>query len=96
MVMRIFVLIDVQYIQNVVFSFEKGSNGQNHSSSDLHQPIPPQQNFASSLPLKVISKTLDKWSALATAYFICKHLIEISSVSTGMNDYNNRIWPDSG
>ena len=57
---------------------------------------PPQQNFASSLPLKVISKTLDKWSALATAYFICKHLIEISSVSTGMNDYNNRIWPDSG
>ena len=61
-----------------------------------NQSPPPQQNFASSLPLKVISKTLDKWSALATAYFICKHLIEISSVSTGMNDYNNRIWPDSG
>ena len=33
------VLIDVQYIQNVVFSFKKGSNGQNHSSSDSHHLI---------------------------------------------------------
>ena len=33
------VLIDVQYIQNVVFSFKKGSNGQNHSSSDSHHSI---------------------------------------------------------
>ena len=48
--MLILVLIDVQYIQNVVFSFEKASNGQNHSSSDSHHPITPpplQQNFAS-------------------------------------------------
>ena len=37
--MLILVLIDVQYIQNVVSSFEKGSNGQNHSSSDSHHPI---------------------------------------------------------
>ena len=29
--MLIFILIDVQYLQNVVFSFEKGSNGQNQS-----------------------------------------------------------------
>ena len=26
----IFILIDIQYLQKVVFSFEKGSNGQNH------------------------------------------------------------------
>ena len=29
-------LTDVQYLQNVVFSIEMGSNGQNHSSSDSH------------------------------------------------------------
>ena len=30
--MLILILIDVQYVQEVVLSFEKGSNGQNHSS----------------------------------------------------------------
>ena len=35
-VMLIWILIDVQYLQNIVFSFEKGSNGQNHSLSDSH------------------------------------------------------------
>ena len=39
--MLILVLIDVQYIQNVVFCFEKGSNGQNHSSSDFQLAPPP-------------------------------------------------------
>ena len=29
-------LIDGQYLQNVVFSFEMGSNGQNQSSPDSH------------------------------------------------------------
>ena len=33
LVMSVFILIDVQYLQNVVFSFENSSNGQNHSSS---------------------------------------------------------------
>ena len=32
-VMLILILIDVQYLQNAVFGFEKGSNGQNYSSS---------------------------------------------------------------
>ena len=32
------ILIDVQYVQNVVFSFEKSSNGQNHSLSDSDHP----------------------------------------------------------
>ena len=33
-------------MQNVVFSFEKGSDGQNYSSSDSHHPKKsPKQNF---------------------------------------------------
>ena len=46
-----FILTDVQYLQqyleHAVFSFGKGSNGQNHSYSDYHHPIkkPSQQNF---------------------------------------------------
>ena len=36
------VLIYVQCIQNVIFSFRKGSNRQNHSSSDSHLLITPQ------------------------------------------------------
>ena len=38
-VVLIFILIDVQYLQNAVFSFEESSNGQNHSSSSFHHPI---------------------------------------------------------
>ena len=37
-VMQILILM-VQYLQNVAFSLEKGSNGQNHSLSDSHHPI---------------------------------------------------------
>ena len=37
--MLILILINVQYLQKIVFSFEKGSNGQNHSSSGSHYPI---------------------------------------------------------
>ena len=41
------ILIDLQYEQNIVFNFEKGSNGQNHSSSDSHNTTKKstQQNF---------------------------------------------------
>ena len=43
----ILILIEVQYLQNVVFSHGKGLNGQNDSSSASHHPIKksPQQNF---------------------------------------------------
>ena len=44
--MSVFILIDVQYLQNVVFSFENSSNDQNHSSSDSNHRI---ENF---LPAK--------------------------------------------
>ena len=45
--MLILILIDVQYLQNVSFSFEKGPYGQSHSSSDTHHPIkiPPPAKF---------------------------------------------------
>ena len=44
--MLILVLIDVQYSQNAIFSFERGSNCKNHSSLGSHHllkkiaPIP--------------------------------------------------------
>ena len=37
--MLILILTNGQFLQNVVFSFEKGSNGQNQPSSDSYQPI---------------------------------------------------------
>ena len=38
-IMLIVILINVQYPQKAVFSFEKGSNGQNDSSSGSHHPV---------------------------------------------------------
>ena len=45
--MLILILVNVQYIQNVVFSFQKGTNGLNDSSLDSHHLSKkiPQQNF---------------------------------------------------
>ena len=37
--MLIFILTDVQYSQKAVFSFEKGSDRQNHSSSGSLHPV---------------------------------------------------------
>ena len=69
--MLILILIDVQYLQNVNFSFENGLNGKNHSSSGSYQSIIkkilPQQKFPSLHwgdfplpPFNTISKTLWK------------------------------------
>ena len=48
-IMLILILIDVQYSQNAVFSFEKFSNCQNHSSSGSHHlvkiPLSSVHNF---------------------------------------------------
>ena len=43
--MLILILIDVQYSQKTVFSFGKGLNGQNHSSSGSHHLVknPPSK-----------------------------------------------------
>ena len=39
--MLIVILIDVHYLQNALFSFEKSLNGQNQYLSGSHHPIPP-------------------------------------------------------
>ena len=59
--MLILTLINVQYLQNVVFSFEKCLNGQKHSASGSHHSIKqfPWQNFHwGDFPLNTIWKTL--------------------------------------
>ena len=46
--MQVLILIDVQHLQNVVFGFQKGSNGQNYSPSCSNhsiKKISPNQNF---------------------------------------------------
>ena len=43
--MLILILIDVQYSQKAVSSFEKGSNCQNHFSSGSLQPVTPPVKF---------------------------------------------------
>ena len=50
----ILILINVQYLQNVVFSFEKGLNVQMHSSSYSNHPIknPPRKFSISPEPVK--------------------------------------------
>ena len=60
--MLIVILVDAQYLQNVVFSFEKGLNGQNHSL--WHSPPPTKKIFQaelgdSPLPLNAIWKTMN-------------------------------------
>ena len=50
-VMLILILIDVQYLQNIACGFEKGSNGQNHSSSGSHHLIKKSFKQNSPLPL---------------------------------------------
>ena len=59
--MLILILVDVQLLQNVVFSFETALNGQNHSSSDSHYLIKknlPPAKLSIPSPLNTISKTL--------------------------------------
>ena len=62
--MLILFLINDQYLQNVAFSFEKGSSVQNHSLSDFHKKIPPRLISHPPLPYNTICKTLDKGSSL--------------------------------
>ena len=50
--MLIFILIDVQ---KAVFSFEKGSTGQNHPSSSSHQPAESPLSKISDFPQPLTS-----------------------------------------
>ena len=58
--MLILILIDVQYLQNVVFSIKNGSNFSNHSSSDSPHPIKKVNlaKFSIPAPYESIWKTL--------------------------------------
>ena len=59
--MFILILIDVQYSQKAVFSFEKGLNCQNHYSlGSLHlvMPPPPTRKFSDS-PLPTLYQYLE-------------------------------------
>ena len=60
--MLISILINVQYLQNVAFSFEKDSSDQNHSLSDSHHPIEqsPQADFPPHYPLPLFEKPWTK------------------------------------
>ena len=57
-VVLILILIDVQYLRNVVFSFEKGLIQQNHCSSVSHHPLthPPSNISYPPHPLLVSGK----------------------------------------
>ena len=83
-VMLILILINVQYLQNVVFSFEKGSNGQSHTLSDSYHLIQkvPREDFP--LFFNTIWKTLSmkgrvhfQWGASLLVFIIIKegHLL---------------------
>ena len=50
------IVVDFQYLQNVVFRFGKGSNGQSHSSSGFHYAIKsfPPSKFLSCPALQLI------------------------------------------
>ena len=59
-VMLILILIDVQYSEKAIFSFEKGSNGQNIPSSGSQHPVKkvPCKISETSPPFNAIWKTL--------------------------------------
>ena len=73
--------IDVQYLPNIAFSFEKDLNDQNHSSLDTPPPNNPKQ-FLSPLPRNTIWKTL-----INVVYFLLQQVCVETACS--------RIWNQS-
>ena len=51
-VMLISILINIHYLQNIFFSFQEDSNGQDHSLSDSHQPRFPTLLLGGFSPVK--------------------------------------------
>ena len=88
--MLILILIDVQYSQKAVFSFEKGSNRQNHSCSGSLSPVtPPPPSKISDSP--ATSPHTAIWKTLLIAFCnlgnkICKfyHVLLVN--------YNHSNW----
>ena len=71
--MLILILIDVQYSQKAVFSFEQGSNGQNHSSGS-HHPVKksPQEICAISTEKFCFDMFNFMWKVLEILFSQCK------------------------
>ena len=70
-VMLILILINVQYLQNVVFSFGNGLSGKNHSLSDSHHPVeksPPRQIYHLPPPFILFGKPWTKDQVCESLY----------------------------
>ena len=51
--MLIYILLNIQHLQNIIYSFEIGSIGENISLSDYHQSMRKSPNKISYSPLLV-------------------------------------------
>ena len=92
-VVLILILIDVQYSQNAVFSFEKGLNCQNHPSSGSHHSLRkfPWQNFRSP-KLGVNLRPSHPFPLFGKAWVI---LFVINCCCTCSLHFVNRSWVSS-
>ena len=77
-VMLILILIDVQYLQKVDYSFQKGLNGQTHSSSGSHHQVKktgkisdsPSHWGRNSPSLTLFGKPWSSWGSNCTLVFL--------------------------
>ena len=89
--MLIFILIDVQYSQKVVFNFGKGSNRQNHSSSGslyLVKKFAPVRFLIASPPLQSLTTT---WK-IPIYKSLWPHFVDGVQLPQG---YTKPLWGDS-
>ena len=89
--MLILILIDVQYLQNVAFSFEKGLNGQMYFFLDSNFPIKKYP-----LPAKFPIPLVGEWELFGRIFKIWKILggeLEIDGLTAnvGCIFYNYRL-----
>ena len=87
----ILILINVQYLQKVAFSFKKGSNGKNHFPSGPYHPIQNihPKNFQSPSPLMLFLKTLFQ------VYLIKKNhslFLGLICVNESLYGYSSVVW----
>ena len=83
--MVILILINVHYLQNIVFSFQEDSNGQNHSLSDSHpltEEISPLKKYWRWEYIHT-SKSSEGGKIFLRKYIISKSVIENNTTSKG-------------
>ena len=92
--MVILILIDFQYFQNIVSSSEKGSIGQNHSSSVSHHPVKPPNQFT--IPLSFVGESpyplryLEHLALFCCSLFSKERLNPIRSTRWWKNNVNHQ------